>query len=43
MHLRTYMRLFLEYEKADEEYTRALVEDLQRLSGRVFGGFREDP
>lgn len=43
MHLRTYMRLFLEYEKADEEYTRALVEDLQRLSGWVFGGFREDP
>ena len=43
MHHRTYMRLFLEHEKADEEYTRALVEDLQRLSGLVSRHFREDP
>ena len=46
MHLRTYMRLFEEYEKPREEYERALValvEDLERLADRVLVGSREDP
>lgn len=43
MHFKTYMRLFLEYEKANEEYTRAMIADLERLTGRVFGRLGEDP
>ncbi len=43
MHFETYMRLILEYEKADAEYTRAMMEDLERLTGRIFGGFGENP
>jgi hypothetical protein len=42
MHFKTYMRLIMEYEKADEEYTRAMIEHLERLTGRLFGGSRED-
>ncbi len=43
MHLKTYVRLILECEKADEDYTRAMIEDLERLTGRIFGGFGENP
>ena len=42
MHLKTYIRLLGEYEKANEEYTRAMIEDLERLTGRVFGGLGAD-
>ena len=37
MHHRTYWRLFLEYEKANEEYTRAMIKDLERLTDRLPG------
>ena len=42
MHFKTYVRLLGEYEKAHEEYTRAMIEDLERLTGRVFGGLGAD-
>ncbi len=42
MHFKTYVRLLGEYEKAHEEYTRAVIEDLERLTGRVFGGLGTD-
>ena len=38
MHFKTYLRLLEKYEKAHEEYTRAMIEDLERLTGRAFGG-----
>ena len=34
MHLRTYIRLFLEYEQVHEAYTRAMVADVERLTSR---------
>ncbi len=43
MHHRTYWRLFLEYEKANDEYTRAMIADLERLTVRVFGGHGAGP
>ena len=42
MHLRTYVRLLRECEKANEKYTQAMIEDLERLTGRVFGGLEAD-
>lgn len=42
MHLKTYIRLLGEYEKANEEYTQAMIEDLERLTGQVFGGLGAD-
>ena len=33
MHHKTYWGLFLEYEKANQEYTQAMLEDLERLTG----------
>ena len=37
MHHKTYWRLLLEYEKATEEYTKAMTADLERLTRQVFG------
>jgi len=37
MHHKTYWRLLLEYEKASEEYTKAMTAALERLTSRVFG------
>lgn len=37
MHHKTYWRLFEEYVKADEEYTKVITENLERLNKRVFG------
>ena len=42
MHRKTYWLLFLEYERANEEYSRAMIADLERLTGRVFGGLGAD-
>ncbi len=42
MHFKTYIRLLGKYEQAHEEYTRAMIEDLERHTGRVFGGLRAD-
>lgn len=36
MHHETYWRLFEEYLKADEEYTKVMTADLERLTKRVF-------
>jgi hypothetical protein len=36
MHHKTYRRLFEEYVKADEEYTKVINADLERLTKRVF-------
>jgi hypothetical protein len=38
MHLKTYVGLLTEYEKAHAEYNRVMIETLERLTGRVFGG-----
>jgi hypothetical protein len=43
MHWRTYCRLFLEYKRANEEYTRAMNAEIRRLTGRVFHGLGDDP
>jgi len=37
MYHKTYWRLLLEYEKAAEEYTKALIADLERLTKQVCG------
>lgn len=37
MHHETYWRLFEEYVKADEEYTKVMTADLEMLTKRVFG------
>ena len=37
MHHKTYRRLFEEYVKADEEYTKVMTADLEMLTKRVFG------
>jgi hypothetical protein len=37
IHWSTYDRSFMTYEQANEKYTREMVADLERLTGRVFG------
>jgi hypothetical protein len=39
MHHKTYWRLLLEYEKATEEYTKAMIADLDKLTRQGFGDF----
>jgi len=38
MHFKTYLRLFMEYEKAYEEYSQEMIEFLERLTCRVYNG-----
>jgi hypothetical protein len=43
MHFKTYVRLLGKYEKAHEEYTRAMIADLESLRGRLSGLLEDHP